>query len=299
MSSPDRHQVDARTLPAETAQPPEPEARDAGQTAPAGEAMEPASERPAAAEAPRIRYLHAYSQIFGPLQQGVQNVLLLTVCQFIPFIGILLLWGFAYEGVEALHRRPRWPQPDFDFNRFSEYLQRGLAPGILVIVFWMIWPFFLFLLEMVAFALVFLFISLVPQPYLGITVSIVAPILVIAVLLMVLLLTMLLRPVLLRGGLSQDIGQMFRLGWSKDFVARVWPELMLVTLFGYVTFFPLIALGFLALFFGVFPAQIISFLAGAHLDYQLYQLYLARGGEPVPLRPPPPRFAHLWNDAPR
>jgi hypothetical protein len=224
--------------------------------------------------------------------------LLLTVCQFIPFLGILLLWGFAYEGVEALHRRPRWPQPDFDFNRFGEYLQRGLSPGILVIVFQMMSPFFVFLLEMVAFALVFLFISLVPQPYLGITVSIVAPILVIAVLLMVLLLTMLLRPVLLRGGLSQDIGQMFRLGWSKDFVVRVWPELLLVTLFGYVTFFPLFALGLCAFFLGVVPAQIIWFLAGAHLDYQLYQLYLARGGEPVPLRPPPARFAHLWDDAP-
>ncbi|MEQ8790867.1 MAG: hypothetical protein RIC55_31685 [Pirellulaceae bacterium] len=257
----------------------------------------PALREAPSAETPRIRYLAAYAQIFNEQQQGVQNVLLLSVSQFIPFIGLMLLWGFAYEGVEALHRRPRWPQPDFDFSRFSEYLTRGLPPSLFVFILQAISPFLIFMLEIVALVLIAVAVTLLPTTYGGLIMSIVAPILLIGIASLALLATMLLRPMLLRAGLSQEIGQMFRLRWSRDFVARVWPELLLVTLFGYVTYVPLAFLGLCAVVVGILPAYIIWFLAAVHLDYQLYQLYLARGGEPVPLRPPPPRFAHLWNDA--
>ena len=36
----------------------------------------------------------------------------------------------------------------------------------------------------------------------------------------------------------------------------------------------------------IFTAGFVA-IAGAHLDWQLYELYLARGGEPIPLKPLP------------
>jgi hypothetical protein len=42
-------------------------------------------------------------------------------------------------------------------------------------------------------------------------------------------------------------------------------------------------LGMMAFCVGMYPAMAIVMLARAHAEYQLYELYLARGGEPIPL----------------
>jgi hypothetical protein len=47
----------------------------------------------------------------------------------------------------------------------------------------------------------------------------------------------------------------------------------------------IVTLGLLACCIGVIPAGVIVMMASAHLVGQLYAIFLARGGEPIPLKP--------------
>jgi hypothetical protein len=72
--------------------------------------------------------------------------------------------------------------------------------------------------------------------------------------------------------------------YLKDFLGRVGTELVLSFLFLLVTA-PFVALaGILALCIGLYAAIVVISFAQYHLYYQLYELYLARGGTPIPLK---------------
>jgi hypothetical protein len=92
-------------------------------------------------------------------------------------------------------------------------------------------------------------------------------------------------PMLLRAGLSQDFGQAFKFAWIKDFLTRMWMELLLTILFLMATGMVVAMLGMLACCIGIIPAAVIIMMASAHLVGQLYAIYLSRGGEPIPLKP--------------
>ena len=50
---------------------------------------------------------------------------------------------------------------------------------------------------------------------------------------------------------------------------------------GWVT----VSVGLMLCFVGVYPAVVIVRMAALHFRYQTYAVYLARGGEPVPIKP--------------
>lgn len=245
-----------------------------------------------------IQYLRAYSQFFDSPLWG-QNLLFATVCNLIPILGYMLLCGYGYEIVEALHRKPRWTYPPFDFDRFNDYLARGVWPGLIVVVLTMlVSPVLLMAFYMLMFLMLFAAMSMsgsgAGESYAGIVAGIVIPLLLLLASFVSFLALLLIRTVMLGAGVSQDLTAGFRATWIKGFLSRVWVELVLVTLFQLVTLLVLCAIGNLLLIVGSFPAITLWMLAGAHLDYQLYQLYLARGGKPLPLKPPPRRYAKAW-----
>jgi hypothetical protein len=116
--------------------------------------------------------------------------------------------------------------------------------------------------------------------------AIVVPLVMLFLMTVSLLLSTAMVPLYLRAGLAQDFGQAFNLRWIKDFLAKVGVQTLLFTLFLMVTGAILGIIGYAACFIGLLP--VIFLLAGpvvAHAHYQLYRLYLARGGEPIPLKP--------------
>jgi len=229
-----------------------------------------------------MQYLYAYNYVFEN-QNWIMNLLCGTVCQLIPFIGPLVFLGYQFEIVEALHRRPGRTYPDFDFNRFVDYLTRG------------VWPFLVALLASVV--IVPLMMVLVYGPMIliflagtaddaaaGIAAAIVIPLAILLGVALFVLIGLLMTPIVLRAGLAQDFGKAFDLAFAKGFVRRVWVEMVLACLFLMVTY-PIILMGGMALcFVGVYPAAVLFMLAQIHLVYQLYELYLARGGTPIPLK---------------
>ena len=117
--------------------------------------------------------------------------------------------------------------------------------------------------------------------------------------LLTVVLTMVTIPISLRAGLQQEFAPAFSLDYLKWFVKLMWRELLLSSLFLTATGFAVAFLGFAACCIGVVPAIVIMMFAQLHIEYQLYELYLQRGGSEIPLKTPEPpaRFdepsAHL------
>lgn len=215
----------------------------------------------------------------------LQNVLFLAVCQMLPVVGPLLISGYQFEVAESLlHRTRSGTYVDFDFDRFKDYLLRGLWPFLVTLVCSMILTFPLGILWMVT---IFAFLATTGKPngppselaILGFACVF------FAVLVLSIAFNVLLVPLLLRAGYSQDFGQAFNFQFAKNFLALMWKETLLATLFLAVISIPLFFAGMLLCFVGVYFTVSILMLAYAHLiDYQLYALYLSRGGEPIPLK---------------
>ena len=102
---------------------------------------------------------------------------------------------------------------------------------------------------------------------------------------LIVLVSFLTMPLLLRAGLIQDFAPAFSLPFAKDFLGKMWVEMLLATLFVGLTAPFVVLAGLLAFCVGYIPAVMIIMLAQHHLWYQLYELYLQRGGQPIPLKP--------------
>jgi hypothetical protein len=99
----------------------------------------------------------------------------------------------------------------------------------------------------------------------------------------------LMTPFMVRAALLQDFGQSFNVTWVKDFLARTWRELLLETVFLWVTSLPMMIIGYAMCFVGLYAATALLSIAHWHLNLQIYRLFVARGGAPlVPKGFPPP-----------
>ena len=102
-----------------------------------------------------------------------------------------------------------------------------------------------------------------------------------------------LKPFFLRSILTQDFAAAFNLRFAVRFLQLTWRECVLASLFLAVASWVLMIAGMMILCVGMYLAMGPVYYMMMHLDQQVYQLYLARGGEPVPLNPnlrdePPP-----------
>jgi hypothetical protein len=207
----------------------------------------------------------------------LMNLLLAALCSLIPVIGGLVVQGYHYEAAIALISEGGRRYPDFNFGRFGDYLMRGL------------WPFLAGLLCMVGIAIVLMVLIFLPAGIvhavagedaagavtglMGFGVAIISPVI-----------ALFLQPMLFRAALTMEFGQAFQFDWVKDFVSKVWLEMLLGFLFLYVASMVLGMLGLLACCVGVLFVGPIVLLAHANLLFQVYSIYLSRGGTPVPIK---------------
>jgi len=230
-----------------------------------------------------IQYLRMYQYIFEN-PNWVMNVLLAALCGLIPVVGPLVLLGYQYEIVLAMLTSGGVRYPDFDFNRFADYLQRGL------------WPFLVQLVASVVIAPLMLVFIIPMFVLMGAAAGagedaapfvflIGIPLLMIILIPISILPALVLLPMQMRAGLAQDFAEGFNFGWVMDFVKKTWLEMFLGLLFLSFTALILAILGVLACYVGLFVVMPLIFLAQAHLLYELYLLYLSRGGTPIPLKP--------------
>jgi hypothetical protein len=233
----------------------------------------------------RLQYGRAWSYAFESSQWAL-NLLFGTIVTFIPVIGYLLLYGYQFEIIESLHRDPRRTYPDFDFSRFADYLVRGvwvLLMSLFVAVVLMPVSLVLYVGGMIVVAAT---ASAVGEEAAGIVVAVGFLLVALAIFVVTIPLTVAFTPLMIRAGLSQDLSVAFDFAWIKSFLAKTWKEIALGTLFLIVTSPLVVLLGAVFFCVGMYPAMVLVMLAQAHLYYQYYELFLRRGGEPVPLKDP-------------
>jgi hypothetical protein len=270
-----------------------------------------------------MHYLQAYRFVFKSAN-WLTNLLLTSVCSIIPMIGQIVLIGYFFEVIDVFLRRRTLERlgegnrsseafgervmdalpadedyaaqsyPDFNFNRFADYLTRG------------IWPFLIRLVVNLTVAMVAFFFFVVGMMAAGVAVGAVdSPLVFLALygafwivyLFIMLIVGILTTPLYLRAGLSGDFATAFSLTFYRDFMQRVGKEVILAEVFLAASGAVLSVVGLLMCYIGLFPAMALLLYAHHHLEYQLYELYLERGGTPVERKDKSsPRYAE--EDAP-
>lgn len=250
-------------------------------------------------ETPKAQYFAAMNYVFEH-PEWVMTVLLGSVCMLIPILSSLIIFGYRYEIVEMKLRFPDQLYPKFDFNRFSQYLTRGLWPFLIDFIVQFVINIPLQITAWIVIGIVGAAME-AENGALVVAAGIGIPFLVLLVLALLIALNVLLVPVLLRAGLAQDFGQAFNFPWIKDFLRKVGWQALLFNLFLIPVGLVLGLAGYAACCFGVIPVAFV--LMGpvlAHFHGQLYRMFLAKGGEPIPLKPlqldpavrvPPPGYA--------
>ncbi len=238
-----------------------------------------------------MQYMRSVQYVFESPQWALNLLwggLAVFSANLIPLVGQLVWMGYAFDVVETLHTRPRpHGYPDFTFDRFVEYLTRGLWLLLVMLVLMIaIVPIMIIFGGCVAGCVVGIVMAGQSSDVVPLLMIIMIPIAVLLAFVLQAVIFVFVTPFVIRAGLSQDFGVSFNLGWARDFAAKMWFETILVMLFSLVVGLVSSLIGLLLCVVGVFAAQAFVLLVQAHLFLQLYELYLARGGEKIPLKPP-------------
>jgi hypothetical protein len=254
---------------------------------------------PAATPIPKfsqLQYMQAFKYVMESpnwMMNLLFGALALLSQSVIPILGPLVYMGYTYEIIDHLHRKRTMPYPDFTFDRFSEYLARGVPPFVATLIFGLI----VGMLGAVFYLVTVFGTIALAGAMAGAKVNggIVAVVVVLAITFSVLLylcifLAMLAvtTPMSLRAGLSGNIGEAFKFDFIKDFIGRMWKDMLLAYLWLMLAGGVLGLAGALLCCIGAYPAWAWNTLAGAHVQWQLYELYLDRGGMQIPLKTPTP-----------
>ena len=222
-----------------------------------------------------MQYMRAY-QFITDSKNYFMNVLMGVVCSLIPFIGGIVYDGYLFEVIDSLHEDPdHRDYPDFDFNRFTTYLMRGLWPflanlilSLLVAVPIVLATYALIIVGVLVFhGGVMTYVCIAAAIVLGLVGSVV--------------LALIELPMIIHAGLARELRFKEMLAFARDFVPRMWKEELLVVLFLMVTAPILSMIGVCAFFVGVYFAAVVIDMATHHFYFQLYELYLKRGGSPI------------------
>lgn len=245
----------------------------------------PASSAPPPPERP-MEYMESVRFAFSHADWA-KNLALLAVCGLIPFVGGIVQLGYSEEVVIALHRRRDEDDggyPAFDFDRFGKYLQRGLWPFLATLVAGTVIGTASVIVGYGGIALSFL-VGAAIGGGIGVLAGLLLGAIVLAVGLALTVATQCaMLPMILRASLAQDLAAAFDFAFVKDFFERTRKELVLTVLFSTAALLGYMAVGSLVFCVGGLFAMAAYLLASAHLQWQLYELYLARGGRPIAVK---------------
>jgi Protein of unknown function (DUF4013) len=215
----------------------------------------------------------------------MMNTLLAGVCVFIPLIGQIVIKGWLITGFWGRDDQRAESFPDFDFNNFGKYLERGLWPFLVTLVSGLVLTVVLcvFIVPFVTFMSLAL-----PNDHSsasGCGAALFVVVMIAFYLFVAVFSAFILTPLTLRATIIQEFGPSFNFGFVKKFVALTWKEIALSSLFLVAASLALAGAGAIVFCVGMYFATVPIFYCWVHLHKQLYALYLSRGGEPVPLSP--------------
>ena len=213
---------------------------------------------------------------------GIGNLGIGLLLLFIPMVGGVLLMGWMAETHRRLALRIGPAVPKFKFADFGNYLMSGLPPFAvqMAVTFVAMIPLTFVAGAGVAFAVVATPKS-EPNPILlAVTFGIVGLVCVVVAFLV----SGLTMSMMTRGELTGSIKEAFNLRDTWTYMKRnFWALLGHHMLLGLLAL-PLMLLGVLAFFVGIYIVAVALQFASLHLRWQIYERDVARGAEPMFVR---------------
>jgi hypothetical protein len=239
-----------------------------------------------------MNYNASISDFFKSPKWG-SNLMLGAVTILIPLVGPIVLSGWHVSAFWARgNREDPAGIPPYDFQNFGKYLERGLWPFLVGMVASLVLvPVMMCLILPLGF-LMGLMDGRQGHGLSGVFIVVLIGIFCLQILLAVVY-QVLVTPLMVRATITQDFKSAFNLRFVKSFVALTWKDLLASMLFMLGVGLCLMVLAVVTCYIGAIVAAPVVFFSWHHLQKQLYQLYLARGGDAVPLSPklqdgPPP-----------
>ncbi|RBP39588.1 uncharacterized protein DUF4013 [Roseimicrobium gellanilyticum] len=232
-----------------------------------------------------MNYIASITDFFKSPKWGM-NLLLGIVAFIIPAVGPIVLAGWLITGLYG-RKNDENPAtfPDFDFQYFMKYLERG------------VWPFLVSLVSSFALIPVMMVVMFVPMLLIGAMGSnssgdgaSIIGLLMMVVMFGLYALAMaafffVTTPMIIRSTITQDFAKAFDFGFVKRFLILTKGELMMAALFMLGVGIVYMILGVITCYLGFLAGGPVMFYAWHHLQKQLYKTYLSRGGDPVPYSP--------------
>lgn len=230
---------------------------------------------------------------FFQTPKWLNNTLLGAVAMLIPAVGPIVLsgWYITILWNPSKASDPQGYEP-FDFQHFSKYLQRG------------VWPFVVNLVA--SFALVPIAMCLMIPSFILLATAgshhrgdpdavaiLIVPLIFLMQLVLMLVYQFVATPLTLRATLAQGFKEAFDFGFIRDFIRRMWMDMLVTALFMFCLGIGLMIITVITCYIGMFFATPAVMFAWHHLQKQLYQKYLTLGGMAIPASPsladgPPP-----------
>lgn len=231
-----------------------------------------------------MNYIASITDFFKS-PKWVMNLLLGAVAAIIPAVGPIVLAGWLITGFYGRGDDENPVTfPDFDFQNFMKYLERG------------VWPFLVSLVCSFALVPVIMVLAFVPMMLIsalgsnsGDSAGIVGMLMMVVMLgiyaIAMAVFFFVTTPMIIRSTITQDFAKAFDFGFVKRFLILAKGEMMMAALF-------MLGVGIVAMIFGVITCYLgffvigpVLFYAWHHLQKQLYKTYLSRGGDPIPVSP--------------
>jgi hypothetical protein len=225
-----------------------------------------------------MQYMRSVQFIFDR-QNWMTNILLAGVCMLVPIAGPMVLSGYLFEVIDALRlNAERQEYPDFDANRLMDYLTRGDWPIVMQLVLSLIIGVPLGLIAAVLMIGGVAIAAATKTPAW-------VPVFQFAMFLLIMIVTLLTMfvtmPAELHAGLAREFNFGGMMTFVRDFNKRVFRELALSILFIMAAIFVAEFVGMLLFCVGIYFTLAAVVMSQYHLKFQLYELYLERGGTAV------------------
>lgn len=237
---------------------------------------------PGAGDAAGVSALRAVKAVLSD-PNAKTNVLLGIVFMLIPIVGPMALSGWMCESHQRHLRKHPNPMPKIDFGDFGEYIKRGIPVFVSSLIVTLPVLFIAYAVMGAGAFATFAAIAATNEPLVGIAVGAVVGIIGLVVMFS---LGVVVNAAHTRAELTEDLGEALKIGKVLGYAKATFGQVLIKNItFGFIAF-GMVLIGILLCYLGLYPAIVVVQIAAMHLRYQVYSDYLAKGGEPIPLKPP-------------
>jgi hypothetical protein len=209
------------------------------------------------------------------------NLLIGSVYTLIPVVGQLSLQGWHCEIMQRLARRHPRPIPKLEFSDLTHYLSRGITPFCVSLILMLPLSLVISGLMMIGLFGGGAIAAATGEPAVMIVVYLLMFVVTYAV---GLAMGVVFLGAMTRSELSEEIGYSVSPGAVFSYAGKVfWKALLANFIYG-LLIGPLMMIGYMLCFIGLYPAMVIIAVGSTNLRWQLYQVYAARGGEAIQLK---------------